>query len=362
MPLRYGAVWRQKVHQHIKSTGDDARRTFNHFAKSNTVCPCYNTIRAWHDECVQTGACTLPVRKGLRKNGTARLEPGHLDELRRIITEEPRLYFDEMRDALFVAVGRKYHATTICRALHAPPPRGLGFTRQVLQRRAREASEAEKALFLEAVRGFEAKDFVWIDESHCDPGSCRRKYGYLLRGGSQTYYVLENFGPIEKRYSLLAAADVQGFVVEACEAIEGNIDADRFVRWVSECLCPTLGNYALNEPRSVVVMDNASIHHKMLEIVEALVHERGAIIIFLSPYSPFLNPIEMCFKHLKAFFKRNWSFSTDILDDGLLSVTPGHMRAFCHHSGYEAQINQLVVAEEHELAAVLAFAAVAFLL
>ena len=44
--------------------------------------------------------------------------------------------------------------------------------------------------------------------------------------------MLENFGPTTKRYSSLAAADVDGFVVEACRAVEDGVDADRFVQWV----------------------------------------------------------------------------------------------------------------------------------
>jgi transposase len=76
------------------------------------------------------------------------------------------------------------------------------------------------------------------------------------------------------------------------------------VRWVTERLVPTLGRFDYGEPNSIVILDNASVHHSLLDIVKALFYEAGAIVIFLSPYSPDLNPIEQCFKHLKAFFKR----------------------------------------------------------
>ena len=42
--------------------------------------------------------------------------------------------------------------------------------------------------------------------------------------------------------------------------------------------------------RSVVVMDNASIHHT--ERATAVIEEIGAIPIFLPPYSPDIMPIE----------------------------------------------------------------------
>ena len=51
--------------------------------------------------------------------------------------------------------------------------------------------------------------------------------------------------------------------------------------------------------RSVVVLDNASIHH--VTEVESLIEETGAIVIYLPPYSPDLNPIEECFSKVKGF-------------------------------------------------------------
>jgi len=65
---------------------------------------------------------------------------------------------------------------------------------------------------------------------------------------------------------------------------------------------PTLGNYLLGEPRSVVVLDNVSIHKdpRVLAAIEAA----GAIVIWCARYSPDLNPIEMCFFQYKQFLRR----------------------------------------------------------
>ena len=46
-------------------------------------------------------------------------------------------------------------------------------------------------------------------------------------------------------------------------------------------------------PRSVVLMDNASIYH--LERVDDIISGVGAKLIFLSPYSPDLMPLEEVF-------------------------------------------------------------------
>ena len=53
---------------------------------------------------------------------------------------------------------------------------------------------------------------------------------------------------------------------------------------------PILGNYSLSEPRSLVVLDNAKIHHS--DRIVPLVESMGARLVYLPPYSPDLNPIE----------------------------------------------------------------------
>jgi len=54
---------------------------------------------------------------------------------------------------------------------------------------------------------------------------------------------------------------------------------------------------------SVLVMDNAKIHHdeEMINLIERI----GCRILFLPPYSPDYNPIELAFSTLKAWFKGN---------------------------------------------------------
>jgi transposase len=60
------------------------------------------------------------------------------------------------------------------------------------------------------------------------------------------------------------------------------------------------------EPKSVLVMDNASFHHT--DRIRQICTGAGVKLIYLPPYSPDLNPIEEFFAELKAFIKRNWQF------------------------------------------------------
>jgi transposase len=58
------------------------------------------------------------------------------------------------------------------------------------------------------------------------------------------------------------------------------------------------------EPKSVLIMDNASFHH--IERIREPCSKAGIKLLFLPPYSPELNPIEVFFAELKAFVRRNW--------------------------------------------------------
>ena len=51
-------------------------------------------------------------------------------------------------------------------------------------------------------------------------------------------------------------------------------------------------------PRSVLVMDNCSIND--VECIAEMIHEVGALIHFLPPYSPDYNPIEEAFSKVKT--------------------------------------------------------------
>ena len=62
---------------------------------------------------------------------------------------------------------------------------------------------------------------------------------------------------------------------------------------------------------SVLVMDNARIHHN--DDLVAAVEEIGGRVLYLPPYSPDFNPIETAFSTLKSWLKRYRNF-TDYFD------------------------------------------------
>ena len=106
------------------------------------------------------------------------------------------------------------------------------------------------------------------------------------------------------------------------------MDTERFEMWVEERLIPLLGCYERGEPRSIVIMDNATIHSRLEPLIEAA----GAKLIYTAPYSPELNPIELMFGSYKASLKRYRQQSHHISHiQSLYSVTPEIARAYVKH-------------------------------
>jgi hypothetical protein len=58
------------------------------------------------------------------------------------------------------------------------------------------------------------------------------------------------------------------------------------------------------EPRSVLIMDNASFHRG--DRIKQMCLDAGVRLPYLPPYSPDLNPIEEFFSEFKAFIKKQW--------------------------------------------------------
>ena len=78
--------------------------------------------------------------------------------------------------------------------------------------------------------------------------------------------------------------------------LDGPMDGPAFITYIKTQLAPTL------QKGDVVVLDNLPAHK--VKAAEVAIKERGAWLLFLPPYSPDLNPIELAFSKLKAHMKR----------------------------------------------------------
>ena len=121
--------------------------------------------------------------------------------------------------------------------------------------------------------------------------------------------------------------------------IDGATDGDVFRAYVEKVLLPELS------PGDIVVMDNLPAHRVggIREAIEAA----GAILLYLPPYSPDLNPIEMAlgtprFAHakLKAILKgaaaRTIPELCEVLRNALDAFTADECRNYLAAAGYNS--------------------------
>lgn len=118
-----------------------------------------------------------------------------------------------------------------------------------------------------------------------------RLYG-RARGGARA------FGKVPRNHgvnlTVVGAVALDG--VRSMMAYEGGTTREAFLRFVREALVPSL--YC----GDTVIMDNLRVHYTdgVREAIEAV----GARVLYLPPYSPELNPIEMAWSKVKATLRR----------------------------------------------------------
>jgi transposase len=111
---------------------------------------------------------------------------------------------------------------------------------------------------------------------------------------------------------------------------DGAMNGAIFLAYVRHFLLPTL------KPGDWVVMDNLAVH-KVIG-VRAAIESVGAGLLYLPPYSPDFNPIEMAFSKLKALLRKAAERNVEQLWDriGALMSTfsERECRNFLAHQGY----------------------------
>lgn len=244
-----------------------------------------------------------------------------------LVAEKPGIYLRELQAEVYKNTGTQISVSSICTFLHKN-----GFTHRKLSRVSGQRCEFLRSQFMEDLSIFSIDMFVFVDESGSDNRDTLRKYGYSLRG--QPAKALSLF-PRGKHLSVIAAMCCDGVI--GCQIHEGGVNSEAFQAFLDMELASKLLPFNGTNPRSVVVMDNASIHHSD-QLVSSL-EDLGVLVYFLPPYSPDLNPIEELFSKVKSVMKANeyvledYDLETSILC-GFISVTSDDCVNWINHSGY----------------------------
>ena len=190
------------------------------------------------------------------------------------------IYLREIQVTLYETTGTLASVSTLCKTM-----KRLGFTRKKLKFVALQRSDVLRAEYITA--------------------TC---FCLLMRLTVIVKMVLESsdihsvdFQPRGKRISTIGLMSTTTFL--DCYITVGIVDGDVFFRFVQSSLLPHLMPLNGTNPNSVVILYNCSIHH--LDDVVDLIHNVGAHVIFLPPYSPDLMPIEQCFNKVKLFLQEH---------------------------------------------------------
>jgi transposase len=113
-----------------------------------------------------------------------------------------------------------------------------------------------------------------------------------------------------KTTTLIAALGIEG--VRCSTVVDGAVCGDVFEAFVTQVLVPQL------RPGDLVVLDNLSSHKR--QRTRQHIEAAGACLVFLPPYSPDLNPIEMIFAKVKQLLRSLACRSRQALWEAMQSV------------------------------------------
>ena len=155
---------------------------------------------------------------------------------------------------------------------------------------ARQRDEALRASFADELSVYRANMFVFLEETGTSNRDVMRKYGYSWRGRPAVAQKLLVSG---QHLSSIAIMSTAGLL--DCVTVTGAVDGDTFYEFVHRQLLPHLKPFDGTNEQSIVVMDNASIHH--VDGIVDMIQEVGAMVMFTPPHT-LLTSIQ-----LKSYFQ-----------------------------------------------------------
>jgi transposase len=166
---------------------------------------------------------------------------------------------------------------------------------------------------------------VFLDETAATTSMARR-YGWAPRG--ERCRIAAPAGHW-KTTTIIAGLRTSG--PSAVALLDGPVTGERFRAYVSQTLGPSLRR------GDTVILDNLSAH-KVAGVREAI-EAVGAHVLYLPPYSPDFNPIELAFAKLKALLRsaaaRTVSGLWEAIRQAFVRFSPDECRHYFAATGYE---------------------------
>lgn len=168
------------------------------------------------------------------------------------------------------------------------------------------------------------KNIIFVDETGVNLQLARR-YGRARAGMRAIGSAPKNYG---ESVSLIGAIDRSGLI--ASFTVQGATDTEAMLVFLKEILLPVL------QPGDCVIWDNLSVHKTCA--VRKLFEKAEVELLFLPPYSPDLNPIEMCWSKLKTFLRakaaRSYEKLSEAVSAAIKQITALDAQNWMRHCGY----------------------------
>ena len=183
------------------------------------------------------------------------------------VTSNPSIYLHEIQHTLLQATGKHVSISCIRKLLHKNR-----FLRKKLTYRAFQRSEELRSQYLSEISVYDPHTLVFVDETGTDKKNTLRGFRYALRGQQA---ISDRQLVKGKRHSTIAGMSMDGML--DIHITTQTVDADVFCEYIERYLLPYPLPFNSINPRSVVVMDNARIHH--VDKVVPLIEEVGVHIL-----------------------------------------------------------------------------------
>ena len=252
-----------------------------------------STVQRWLVE------CTTPVPIPIKRNRIAIKQDRILPILKESLLKDPFKTCSSLASTLFVS------KELVRRCFHK-----IGFS----FKKARYYGVSKNGIQLENIFLARRDEYMKkgipiysVDETGFGRQSYQCRSGWSKKGNALRV-VKQNAR--QSNVSVLACASSTGWVKRV--STTGSFNRSMFITFIQSLDVPV---------GSVILLDNASIH-KGDDVWKAC-REKGIVLLYVPPYSPWYNPIEGCFSIVKRLYPKNQD-----INESFNNLTCNHFNAF----------------------------------
>jgi transposase len=165
---------------------------------------------------------------------------------------------------------------------------------------------------------------LFFDESGINLSMARR-YARAAGGQRAVGFVPKNWG---ESVTIVAGIGLRGVIAPL--VLNGSLDGVGFDAYIEQFVLPHV------EPGDILVFDNLGAHKSLK--AKKLIESKGASLLFLPPYSPDLNPIELAWSKLKTALRAEGARTPEALvvavAAALNEISAENIAAWLKHCGY----------------------------